>query len=170
MTVSLHAATIPSMLQIIGAAKAWLDKAEASNLNEEEVVEACLIEDMLPFKYQIKSLWVHSQQAIEGVKAGVFSPDFSEPPSTIASLRAGLEEAEAYLSALTEVEMEAFMGSDMRFEIGDKKLPFTGHDFLLTFTQPNFYFHAVTAYDILRAKGVEIGKLDFLGKMRLNMG
>jgi hypothetical protein len=55
----------------------------------------------------------------------------------------------------------------MRFEIGEKRLAFTAEDFLLSFSQPNFYFHATTAYGILRAKGVKVGKLDYLGKLRL---
>ena len=55
----------------------------------------------------------------------------------------------------------------MRFEIGEKRLDFTAEDFLLTFSQPNFYFHASMAYAILRAKGVNVGKIDFLGKLRL---
>ena len=49
----------------------------------------------------------------------------------------------------------------------DIKIPFTAEGFLLSFSLPNFYFHATTAYDILRSKGVPIGKRDFLGRMRL---
>ncbi|GAA0285717.1 DUF1993 domain-containing protein [Alteraurantiacibacter aestuarii] len=167
MPISLYAATIPSTLQIIGAARGWLDKAQASALSEAEVLDARLIDDMLPFAYQVKSMSVHSMGAIEGLRAGVFSPDFSEPPSSISGLRDQLEEAESYLNDLTEEEMEDFIGKDMRFEIGERRLDFTAEDFLLTFSQPNFYFHATTAYDILRAKGVAVGKLDYLGRMRL---
>ena len=173
MPVSLHAATIPSMLQIIGAAKGWIAKAKAkakakdSALSEDELVNAKLIEDMLPFAYQIKSIAVHSKGAFEGVRKGVFSPDFSEPPSDFAGLLAVLEEAESFLSGLTEDEVEGFIGQDMRFEIGEKRLDFTAEDFLLSFSQPNFYFHAVTAYDVLRAKGIPVGKIDYLGRMRL---
>ena len=47
------------------------------------------------------------------------------------------------------------------------KLPFTAENFLLSFSLPNFYFHATTAYDILRHKGVPIGKRDFMGRMRM---
>lgn len=167
MSFSLHAATVPTMLQIIGAAKGWLDKAEASDMSESEVINAKLIDDMLPFTYQVKSIALHTAGAFAGVKEGVFSPDFSDPPSTIAELRTKLDEAEASLNALTVEEVEAMVGQDMRFEIGDKKLPFTAEEFLMTFSQPNYFFHATTAYDILRAKGVPVGKLDFLGKLRL---
>lgn len=167
MPISLHSAIIPSMLQIIDAGKGWLNKAAASDLSETELMEARLVDDMLPFAYQIKSMHVHSKGAIEGLRAGVFSPDFSEPPATIAGLRERLEEAESFLAELSEDDLEGFVGSDMRFEVGEKRLDFTGDTFLTTFTQPNFFFHATTAYDILRAKGVPVGKLDYLGKMRL---
>ena len=63
--------------------------------------------------------------------------------------------------------MESFIGKPMRFVVGDFRLEFLAEDFLLSFSQPNFHFHATTAYDILRAQGVSIGKLDFLGQMRV---
>jgi hypothetical protein len=167
MPLSLHAATIPSKLQILGAGLGWLDKAESCGIPEDELVQAKLAGDMLPFAYQVKSMAVHSQGAIEGVRKGVFSPDMSEPPSTIAGLRDKLRGAIAFLESVTEDEMESFFGQDMRFEFRDKKVPFTAEDFLLTFSQTNFYFHAVTAYGVLRAKGVAVGKLDYLGALRI---
>jgi hypothetical protein len=168
MPLSLHAATIPNKLQILGAGLGWLDKAESCGIDEAELVGARLIDDMLPFAYQVKSMAVHSQGAIEGVSAGVFRPKMGEPlPSSIAELRALLTGAITFLRGVSEDEMEGFIGQDMRFEIGDKRLPFTAEDFLLTFSQTNFYFHAVTAYGVLRAKGVAVGKLDYLGALRL---
>ena len=167
MPLSLHAATIPSKLQILGAGLGWLDKAASCGIAEEELVQAKLIDDMLPFAYQVKSMAVHSQGAIEGVRKGVFSPDMSEPPQTIAGLRDKLRGAIEFLEGVTEEEMEGFFGQDMRFEFRDKKVPFTAEDFLLTFSQTNFYFHAVTAYGVLRAKGVAVGKLDYLGALRI---
>jgi uncharacterized protein len=54
----------------------------------------------------------------------------------------------------------------MRFARGERHLDFTAENFLLSFSQPNFYFHATTSYDILRWKGVRIGKRDFTGRLR----
>ena len=56
----------------------------------------------------------------------------------------------------------------MNFVAGERKLPFNGANFLLSFSQANFYFHATTAYAILRAQGVSLGKRDFLGVLRTN--
>ena len=55
----------------------------------------------------------------------------------------------------------------MCFAMREMRMDFTAETFLMTFSQPNFYFHAATAYDILRHKGVALGKRDFLGAVRL---
>jgi hypothetical protein len=55
----------------------------------------------------------------------------------------------------------------MRFSFGQRHMDFTAEDFLLSFSQPNFFFHAATTYDILRWKGVPLGKRDFMGQVRL---
>ncbi|HYD24697.1 MAG TPA: DUF1993 domain-containing protein [Croceibacterium sp.] len=167
MPLSLHAAVVPSWLQILGAGRNWLDKAAGSGIPEAELVEARLIEDMFPFAYQVKSMAVHSQGAIEALRQGLFSPNFGEAlPQTLAEMRERLDGAVAVLESVAEDELEGFVGRPMRFEIGAKRLDFTAEDFLLSFSQPNFYFHASMAYGILRAKGLDIGKIDYLGALR----
>ncbi|MGH8297601.1 MAG: DUF1993 domain-containing protein [Steroidobacteraceae bacterium] len=170
MTLSLYAATIPSYRQILGAVSGLLRTAQAfcaeKGLEPAELIQARLAPDMLPFAYQVKSTVVHSLGAIEGVRRGVFSPDRTPPPETFAALEARIA---ATLSALEEIEpaeVESFVARDMRFESGDRRIDFTAEEFLLSFSQPHFYFHATTAYDILRWQGVPIGKRDFLGKLR----
>ncbi|MGO9946372.1 MAG: DUF1993 family protein [Steroidobacteraceae bacterium] len=88
------------------------------------------------------------------------------PPQEFAALKARIVETLAALEAVDAAEIDSFVGRDMRFAFGDRHIDFTAENFLLSFSQPNFYFHATTAYDILRAKGVQIGKRDFLGKTR----
>ena len=58
-------------------------------------------------------------------------------------------------------------GREVVFQIRDFKMPFTAEGFLMSFSLPNFYFHATTAYDILRSKGVPLGKRDYIGQMRM---
>ena len=171
MSFSLYAATVPSYRQILGSGSALIVKAEAfcaeKALPPEEIIQARLASDMLPFAYQVKSTSVHSLGAIEGVRKGVFSPDLTPPPQTFQDLKANVAHALAALEAIDPKEIDAFVGRDMRFEFGERKVPFTAEDFLLSFSQPNFYFHAATAYDILRWKGLPIGKRDFSGRLRL---
>jgi uncharacterized protein len=170
MPVSLHAATVLSWRQTLGAVTGFIGKAEAfckdKGLAPSELIQARLAPDMLPFAYQVKSTVVHSLGAIEGVRRGVFSPDMSPPPETFAALTARVAETLRGLEAVTAAELESFNGRDMRFEIGERRIEFTAENFLLSFSMPNFYFHATTAYDILRAKGVQIGKRDFMGALR----
>ena len=174
MPISLHAAYIPSALQMLGTAQHLVVKAEAwcseTGCSEPDLIGARLIEDMLPFTYQIKSVAEHTAGAIAGVRAGRFSPALSAPPETFAALREKLTGAIADLEAVTEAELEAMIGRDVMFTFKDMKIPFLAEDFLLSFSQPNYYFHAATAYDILRMRGVQVGKRDFSGKLRMKLG
>ena len=173
MTVSLYDATIPSYLQMLGAMSHLLGKAEAhcaeAGLAHEELIGARLAEDMLPFSYQVKSTADHSIGAIEGLREGVFSPHLEPPPESFAALHEKINGAKAALSALNPDEINGFAREDMRFEFRDRTIPFTGETFLLSFSQPNFYFHAATAYGILRMKGVKLGKIDFMGPIRAKL-
>jgi hypothetical protein len=63
--------------------------------------------------------------------------------------------------------VNALVGRDVTFKLGDRALPFTTEGFLMSFSLPNFFFHAATAYDILRHKGAPLGKRDFMGKIKL---
>jgi uncharacterized protein len=170
MAFSLYAATVPSYQQILGAVSGLLDKAEAfcaeKGIAPSDLIQARLAPDMLPFVYQVKSAAVHSLGAIEGVRRGVFSPDMTPPPETLAALKARVADTLAALAKIDPAEVDGFVGRDMRFEIKERRIEFTAENFLLTFSQPNFYFHATTAYDILRWKGLSIGKRDFLGRLR----
>ncbi len=171
MAFSLHAATVPSFQQILGAVVGLVDKAEShcatAGLAPEDLIQARLADDMWPFAQQVKSTVSHSVGAIEGVRKGVYTPDISPAPDSFAGLRQLLADARAALAAIDPQEVDGFIGRDARFEFREYSMPFTAEDFLLSFAQPNFYFHATTAYDILRMKGVPVGKRDFIGQPRL---
>ncbi|GGE14621.1 hypothetical protein GCM10011529_21260 [Polymorphobacter glacialis] len=109
----------------------------------------------------------HSVGGIEGVRAGSFSPEMSAWPTDFAGLHGVLQTAIASLKAIDREEFDALAESDTKFAFGTTMMPFTGANFLLSFSQPNFYFHATTAYGILRAQGVKLGKRDFMGIPRI---
>lgn len=172
MAISLYEATVPSYRQMLTALEAVLGKAEAfcaeRGIAPEDLIQKRLAEDMFPFAYQVKSTAVHSIGAIEGVRAGTFSPDMSPPPDSFAGLRDKVAGAQEALAAIDPAEMDGFEGEPMLFTIGDRlRLEFTAESFLLSFSQPNFYFHTTTAYAILRGEGVNVGKRDYLGPMRI---
>ena len=171
MSFSLYTATIPAYQQILGAVSGLLDKADAfckaNSLAQPELIQARLAPDMLPFAYQVKETVVHSVGSIEGVRRGSFSPDKAPPPESFAKLKATVAEALTTLAGIQPLEVNGFIGREMRFISDVRSIDFTAENFLLSFSQPNFYFHATTAYDILRWKGVVLGKRDFLGRLRL---
>jgi hypothetical protein len=171
MPIPLYAATVETYAQLLGGVAGLLDKAEAwcaeTGKPPADVIQARLAPDMFPFSYQVKSTVAHSIGAIEGVRRGVFKPDLAPPPETFAELKAGVAGAIAALGAVAPEEVESFVGRDMRFEFGERRIEFTAENFLLSFSLPNFYFHATTTYDILRWKGLAIGKKDYTGRLRI---
>lgn len=171
MALSLYQAVVPSYIQILNAVLRLVEKAEAfcadKALPADDILNARLAEDMLPFAFQVKSTIVHSIGAINALHEGRFSPDRTPPPSGFEGLKAAVTAALAALDAVEPEDMDALVGRDMLFIFGERRMEFTVENFLLSFSQPNFYFHASTAYDILRNKGVTIGKPDFLGTPRI---
>jgi len=171
MAFSLYDATIANFVQILGAVSGFLDKGlshfKEKGTDPEEIVDTRLYADMLPFRFQIVSVAHHSRGAIEGVVKGSFAPDMGKSDLTYASLQAMVAEARDKVTAVTPDTINGLVGREIIFEVGGRKLPFTAEDFLMSMSLPNFYFHATTAYDILRNRGVPLGKRDFLGRMRL---
>ena len=171
MPFSFYDAVVPSNLQVLGAIDALVTKAEAfcaeKGMAAADLIDARLTPDMLPFGYQVKSCAAHSIGGIEGVKAGSFSPDMAPWPTDFAGLRTAIQTAIASLNAIDRDSFDALVDADTQFLFGETRMPFTGANFLLSFSQPNFYFHASIAYAILRAQGVKLGKRDFLGMPRL---
>ncbi len=171
MGVSLYDLSVGSYLQTLRAVQGFLqrglDHCRDNNIDPQEIVGTRLCGDMLPFAFQIVSVKHHSLGAIEGVKAGAFGPPKNGLPETYADLQALVASAIEGLEALKREDVDALADKDVTFAIGDFKLPFTGANFIMSFSLPNFYFHAATAYDILRHKGVPLGKRDFMGAMRM---
>jgi hypothetical protein len=171
MALSLYDVTVPTYQQMLSAVSGLLEKAEAhciaKSMSPADFINARLQEDMLPFNYQVKSTVTHSVGALNALARGVFSPDMTPSPDSFAGLKSKVTSAIAALDAFTPQDINAFEGGDMRFELREFRLNFTTENFLLSFSLPNFYFHATTAYDILRHKGVAIGKRDFVGQLRL---
>jgi hypothetical protein len=171
MAFSLYAATVPGFRQILEAMSGLLVKAEAfcaeKGIAPPELIQTRLAPDMLPFAYQVKSAAVHSLGAIEAARQGLFTPDLTPPPDSFAGLQERITAALAGLAAIDAGVVDGLLGRDVRFSFRDRHMDYLAEDFLLSFSQPNFYFHATTAYDILRWKGLPIGKRDFTGRTRI---
>jgi hypothetical protein len=171
MSLSLYAATVPTFLQILPSVGSLVDKAAVwcrhHGAKHAELLEARLAEDMWPFAMQVRAACLHSAGAVDGVQKGETRPDLSAPPATFAELRSLIDAALAQLEAVTPETVDAFVGKDTCFRFGEMRMDFAVEDYLLSFALPNFFFHATTAYAVLRARGLDIGKRDFLGGLRL---
>lgn len=167
MAITLYDATVRSFLQTLGAVSGYLEKARGHVADAETLVEARLIDDMWPLRSQVISVVHHSAGAVAGVQAGVFRPPAFDAASDYAGLQARVADAIAQLSALSPEAVNALEDKDLIFELGPRQMPFRGADFLLSFSLPNFHFHATTGYDILRSNGVPLGKRDYMGALRV---
>lgn len=169
MSVSLYDLSVGSYVQILEGVVATLDKGaahcEANGIALDEVVETRLRDDMANFHFQVVCVSHHSIGTIEALRSGEFRPPNYEP-CDYASLQKMTGESLAALKGLSKDEVEGFSGGKVVFKMGGNEIPFTAENFVLSFSLPNFYFHAATAYDVLRMKGAPIGKLDFLGPIK----
>ena len=170
MAIPLYDISVGSFLQIVGALEGVLAKGlehfKANNIDPNEVVESRMIADMLPFKFQVTAVAQHSLGAIRGIEKGLFTPPSDMPPD-YAGLQKLISDTHVGLKALTPAEVNALEGRDVIFQLRDFKIPFVAEGFVQSFSLPNLHFHATTAYDILRMKGVKLGKRDYLGAMRI---
>jgi hypothetical protein len=173
MAITLHDASAALFTQTLGAVDGFLRFSlkhfQETGADPAEIVETRLFSDMLPFRYQIQAAIGHSVGAIEGAKGGEFKPPYGNPASDYAALQKEVADALAKLKSYTPAEINALEGKDVVFNLGERKLPFTGENFLLTFSLPNFHFHCTTAYDILRQKGVPLGKRNYVGAPKVKM-
>ena len=171
MAISLYDASVLSYLQLLDAAKGFLQKGrdwcEANGVDPEEVVQDKLFDDMRPFGFQVYQMGFHSAGAMAAIRDGVLEM-VRGTPTDYAGLQAIVAKAAADLRALDPAEVNSWEGRDVAFRVpGKDDRMFTAEGFLLSFSLPNFHFHAATAYDILRRRGAPLGKLDFMGALRL---
>ncbi len=171
MSISFYDASVGTYQQVLGSVAKILDKGAAfaaeSETELEEIVGAKIRDDMMPFHFQIVSVCHHSWGALQGMRDGRFAPPSFELDKDYQGLQSLVGEAQEGVASISENEVADLADKSMVFAIGDREMPFTNQNFLLSFSLPNFYFHATTTYDILRMLGVPLGKRDFLGRMKV---
>ena len=167
---SLYDLAVPTFLQTVSAVGGFLDRAARhcadTGASPDDFVDARLFADMAPFHFQIEAAAHHSVWGLEAVKNGVFAPPALVGPMPFADLQAMMAQAKRALEAFDPDEINSCAGKNLDLQIGPRRLAFTAETFILSFSLPNFHFHAVTAYDILRTRGVPLGKRDYEGRLR----
>jgi hypothetical protein len=168
---SLYDLSVPTFLQTVRAVAGYLDRAAAhwarTGANPDDFVGDRLFPDMAPFHFQIEALVHHSVWGLEAVKTGVFAPPALIGRMPFAELQDMVAKAVTALEGFTPEAVNGWEGKMLDFQIGPRRLRFTSDSYFLSFALPNFHFHAVTAYDILRLRGVPLGKRDYEGRLRM---
>ena len=166
MSLTMYHASVPVFLRALANLSAILRKAEAHaaarKIDPVVFVNARLAPDMFTLSRQVQSA-SDSAKGCAARLAGMEVPRWEDTEASLPELQARIAKTVAFLQA---VSPELIAGSEERkvvLKLRGQDVNFSGQAYLLSFALPNFYFHVVTAYDILRHNGVEIGKIDYLG-------
>ena len=167
MKISMYDACVPPGIRMMHNLAAVLEKAiahaDARKIEPEVLMNARLAPDMFPLSRQVQ---IASDSAKAGAArvAGMTPPSFEDNEKSLAELAARARKTAAFLETL---KPQQFDGAEQRTvnwktRSGEKSmrgLPYVLHQML-----PNLHFHCTTAYDILRHNGIELGKMDYLGR------
>ena len=161
MSFDLYDASAPMFVNTLTNMRAWLDKA-AGEKDEAMLSEARLAPDMRPLVAQYQMASDSAKNALARL-TGTEAPSMPDTESSFEELRARCDRTIAYLNGF---DRKALADSEEREVIltfpNGMGYRFQGAQYLTGFALPNFYFHATTAYAILRQAGVSLGKPDFL--------
>ncbi len=166
MAITLYDLTVPVFLRGLGVLSTLLEKgrahAEAAGIAPEELVEARLAPDMLTLAGQVQRATDTAKFAAVRI-GGVENVRFADEEKTFADLQDRLARTRDFLEAVPRTAIDAKEGTTIEANIGRNPVTIGAVDYAQKFAVPNFYFHVTTAYDILRARGVALGKMDYIG-------
>jgi len=166
MSLSMYDASVPVFVRALRNLDQVLAKGEAhardKGADPDTLLQSRLIFDMLPLVRQVQ---IATDMATRGASrlAGVEPRSVEDNETTFEQLHARIAAAIAHLEGFTPAQLEGSETRAVSFKTRAGELKFDGQGYLLTYVLPNLYFHATTAYNLLRRNGVGIGKTDFLG-------
>jgi hypothetical protein len=174
--VTLPDLIIPTYVQMLGALSGWLTKAEAQDGITDTLMSARLAPDMFPLATQIRFACVQAQEGVYRLRGEAFPPAIAElldegrtagdRPGTIADARARIAETLALLEQMRGDMPAVDPASPIAHTLPQGMVfDLTAEQFVRDWALPQFYFHLMTAYAILRAQGVELGKVDYVAHM-----
>ena len=166
MTISMYQTSVPVFLRNLSALAGVMTKAEAFAETRKLVASVLmglrLYPDMLPLNVQVGQVTTHAARCV-GLLAGLTPPTFDGNETNFAALKDRIAKSIEFIKGVKAEQIDGTEANDVVLKIGSREMKFTGQDFLIGFTLPNFFFHYTTTYNILRSIGVEIGKRDFMG-------
>lgn len=167
MTISMYQASVPVFLRALGNLGGILEKAathaEAKKIDPAVLLAFRLYPDMFPLSRQVQIASDNAKGCVARL-AGAEPPKFEDNETSFPELITRLRKTADFLKTLTPAQIDGSEERQIVLKMRDGAREFLGQAYLLHYALPNFYFHATTAYAILRHCGVELGKKDFLGK------
>lgn len=170
---NLYTTTIPPMMKALSALSKILDKAAAyaeskktpKRSFEEALLNDRLIFDQFPFAVQVRIACDNGKGG--GARlAEIEIPAFEDNEKTIEELKARIDKTLAFLKTIKPEQVIGKESIKVSLPYWDGKA-LTGFEYATEYLMPNFYFHVVTAYSILRKSGVLLGKADYIGGLPL---
>jgi hypothetical protein len=162
----MYQASVPAFLTMLKNLTAILDKAEAyaadREIDPQVLLNWRLAPDMFPLTRQVQ-IAADFAKGTTARLAGKEVPKYADDEKSFAELKARLAKTVKFVESIAAKDFDGSEGRDIALTVGGQEMRFKGEPYLVHFALPNFYFHAATAYDILRRCGVDIGKRDFIG-------
>jgi hypothetical protein len=158
---TLYQATAPVMVRALNKLSALLDKAVEHGVTDAEVVELRLAPDMLAFPKQIQIASDTVKFALARLTA-TEGPAMADTETTLAELKDRVARTVAYVQSVDPAKFDGAAERSIMLKFPKTEMRFTGQDYVNQFVLPNLFFHIGIAYALLRARGVKIGKADFL--------
>ena len=166
MTLSMYEASAPTFIRKLNSLDAILVKAQAhataKKIDPAVLLNSRLFPDMFPLLRQIQIATDHAKGAMARL-ADVELPKYEDTEQSIEDIRARLAKTIAFVGSFDAAQIDGSEEAAITLKVGGQERSFDGINYLIGFALPNFYFHVVTAYSILRHNGVEIGKRDYMG-------
>ena len=173
MNISMYQASTPRFAQMLRNLSAILDKAqahvEAKKLEPSVLTTSRLFPDMFPLTRQVQIACDQAKGAVARL-AGLEIPKHEDTEQTLAELKARIAKTLDYVNSFKAADIDAAEAKDVTFPAGPQKtMTLKGDAFVIHVVLPNFYFHVMAAYAIMRHCGVDVGKIDFLGAIPMKM-
>jgi hypothetical protein len=166
MKISIHTMAMDSFVPMLESLSAVLDKGAAHAQDQRlGLMTARLAPDMYTLAQQVQIACDHAKDGVARL-VGEEPPRFESNEKTIDDLKARIAGTIDYLKSADAAAFEGAEDRDCSIPIpNDMVIAMNGLQFLRAWALPHFYFHVVTAYDILRHHGVAIGKQDYLSQV-----
>jgi uncharacterized protein len=167
MTISMYQASVPAFIKMLTNVKDLLKKGEdfcvAKKIEPSVLLTARLSPDMFHFTRQVQ-IAADIAKGAPCRLAGVEIPAYEDKEASFAELHARIDKTLAFLATFKPEQIDGKENADITITPGGKTMHFKGEPYLVHWVMPNFYFHVMAVYAILRHNGVEVGKMDYLGK------